>query len=69
MNYLLSNKKIAQATHNISAYRIKLQNGGILQVKKPEYMEILKINGITCRIVMMMEKLMQEEDYCISYRL
>ncbi|KAJ8964734.1 hypothetical protein NQ314_004665 [Rhamnusium bicolor] len=32
MNYLLENKKIAQATHNISAYRISLPNSLLLQV-------------------------------------
>ncbi|KAI4470192.1 impact-related [Holotrichia oblita] len=31
MNILLENKKIAQATHNISAYRIKTDTGSILQ--------------------------------------
>ncbi|RZC33676.1 IMPACT-like, partial [Asbolus verrucosus] len=31
MNYLLENKKIAQATHNISAYRILTPKGTILQ--------------------------------------
>ncbi|XP_018573400.1 protein IMPACT-like [Anoplophora glabripennis] len=31
MNYLLENKKIAQATHNISAYRISLPNSVIVQ--------------------------------------
>lgn len=31
MNYLLENKKIAQATHNISAYRILASGGVILQ--------------------------------------
>ncbi|KAK9759047.1 Uncharacterized protein family UPF0029 [Popillia japonica] len=31
MNILLENKKISQATHNISAYRIKTDSGSILQ--------------------------------------
>jgi putative IMPACT (imprinted ancient) family translation regulator len=31
MSYLLENKKIAQATHNISAYRIVTSKGTILQ--------------------------------------
>mmetsp|Transcript_22804 Transcript_22804/g.53902 ORF Transcript_22804/g.53902 Transcript_22804/m.53902 type:complete len:248 (+) Transcript_22804:152-895(+) len=31
MSHLLSNTKIARATHNISAYRIELPNGQILQ--------------------------------------
>lgn len=34
MEYLLENKKIAQATHNISGYRIILPNGVLLQVRK-----------------------------------
>lgn len=69
MDYLMSNKKIAQATHNISAYRIKLQNGGILQVNKTYsscfHEFIVKFN----RIVTMMAKRMLVEDYYISYKL
>lgn len=29
---LLENKKVAEATHNISAYRIQMDKGGLLQV-------------------------------------
>lgn len=32
IDYLMENKKIADATHNITAYRIQMEKGNILQV-------------------------------------
>lgn len=41
MNILLANKKISQATHNISAYRIKTDSGSILQVLLKKNVEMM----------------------------